>query len=75
MTRVLIVDDDRETCRFMSELLEEPGRSRPRRRRTRLPRWRRRCSTSSSDINLDARLDGLDLLRAFKERIPTSRWS
>ena len=26
MARILIVDDDRETCRFMAELLGQPGR-------------------------------------------------
>jgi CheY-like chemotaxis protein len=37
MHRILIVDDDRETCRFMSELLTKPDRkiesaTRPRKR-------------------------------------------
>ena len=26
MARLLLIDDDRETCRFMQELLTEPGR-------------------------------------------------
>ncbi|MFN8095654.1 MAG: sigma-54 dependent transcriptional regulator [Vicinamibacteria bacterium] len=73
MTRVLIVDDDRETCRFMSELLEEPGREIET---AQTPDEALAAVAASpfdlvlSDINLDARLDGLDLLRAFKERDP-----
>ena len=73
MSRVLIVDDDRETCRFMSELLEEPGREIET---AQTPDEALAAVAASpfdlvlSDINLDARLDGLDLLRAFKERDP-----
>ena len=75
MPRILIVDDDRETCRFMAELLGRPGRersqigARPRRRD------RARCAVSRSicvisDINLNAPQSGLDVLRAFKQREP-----
>jgi len=73
MPRVLVVDDDRETCRFMRELLEEPGREIET---AQTPDEALAAVAASrfdlvlSDINLDARLDGLDLLRAFKERDP-----
>ena len=73
MARVLVVDDDRETCRFMSELLEEPGREietavSPDEALAAVAG--RRFDLVLSDINLDARLDGLDLLRAFKKQDP-----
>jgi DNA-binding NtrC family response regulator len=71
MARVLVVDDDRETCRFMRELLEEPGReietaTTPDEALAAVDAGR--FDLVLSDINLDARLDGLALLRAFKER-------
>jgi DNA-binding NtrC family response regulator len=68
------VDDDAETCRFMSELLRAPGREivtaeRPQEALALLE------STAFdlvvSDINLDDDLDGLHLLRAFKKRDAT----
>ena len=73
MARVLVVDDDRETCRFMSELLEEPGREIAM---ATSPDEALAAVAAScfdlvlSDINLDAHLDGLDLLRAFKKQDP-----
>jgi len=73
MARILVVDDDRETCRFMRELLQEPGREietaqTPGRALELLERGG--FDLVVSDINLDADLDGLDLLRAFKARDP-----
>jgi DNA-binding NtrC family response regulator len=74
MTRLLVVDDDPETCRFMRELLVGPDREietveHPEQALTLL-------ETSSfdlviSDIHLNAELSGLDLLRAFKAKDPT----
>jgi DNA-binding NtrC family response regulator len=71
MPRILIVDDDRETCRLMRELLQEPGREIET---VQTPEdaldllGRSRFDLVVSDIHLDARLNGLDLLRAFKAR-------
>ena len=73
MARILVVDDDRETCRLMHELLQEPDREietadRPEDALARLEAGR--FDLVVSDINLDADLSGLDLLRAFKARDP-----
>ncbi|MGE5362363.1 MAG: sigma-54-dependent transcriptional regulator [Bacteroidales bacterium] len=73
MARILIVDDDHETCRFMAELLEQPGRGfdvafDPD---TALALARStQFDLVISDINLNARISGLDVLRAFKEANP-----
>jgi DNA-binding NtrC family response regulator len=73
MSSILIVDDDNETCRFMAELLSGPDRqihaaSRPD---TALAMMRERpFDLVISDINLNAELSGLDLLKAFKESNP-----
>jgi DNA-binding NtrC family response regulator len=71
--RILVVDDDRETCRFMQELLQEPDREivtaeTPDDALARLDEGG--FDLVVSDINLDADLSGLDLLRAFKARDP-----
>ena len=73
MPRILVIDDDRETCRFMRELLGEPGREieiaeSPRQALERLDAGR--FDLVLSDINLEAGSSGLDLLRAFKSRDP-----
>jgi DNA-binding NtrC family response regulator len=73
VARILVVDDDAETCRFMHELLREPGREietaeRPEDALALLAGGR--FDLVVSDINLDAELSGLDLLRAFKARDP-----
>jgi DNA-binding NtrC family response regulator len=73
MSNILIVDDDSETCRFMAELLSGPDRqihsaSRPD---TALAMIQERpFDLVISDINLNAELSGLDLLRVFKESNP-----
>jgi DNA-binding response OmpR family regulator len=69
MPRILVVDDDPETCRFMNELLREPDREiemaeSPEHALARIAE--RRIDLVVSDINLNADQDGLDLLRAFK---------
>jgi DNA-binding NtrC family response regulator len=73
MSRILVVDDDRETCRFMRELLQEPEREiemaeTPEAALALLEAGH--FDLVLSDINLDAKLTGLDLLRAFKARDP-----
>jgi DNA-binding NtrC family response regulator len=73
MPRILVVDDDRETCRFMRELLQEPEREiemaeTPEAALALLEAGH--FDLVLSDINLDAKLTGLDLLRAFKARDP-----
>jgi DNA-binding NtrC family response regulator len=71
MPRILVVDDDPETCRFMRELLREPEREietadAPADALALLEAGR--FDLVVSDINLNAELSGLDLLRAFKAR-------
>jgi len=73
MPRILVVDDDRDTCRFMRELLEEPEHEvetaqTPDEALALLEAAR--FELVVSDINLNAELTGLDLLRAFKARDP-----
>jgi DNA-binding NtrC family response regulator len=73
MPRILIVDDDHETCRFMADLLERPGREiesayDPT---TALALVKTRLfDLVISDINLNAEQSGLDILRAFRESSP-----
>jgi DNA-binding NtrC family response regulator len=73
MYRILIVDDDRETCRLVSELLAGPDRK----IETALdPDRATELMNGSpfdlmvSDIDLNAKDTGLDLLRRFKLRNP-----
>jgi DNA-binding NtrC family response regulator len=73
MPRILVVDDDRETCRFMNELLREPEREiemaeSPEEALALLEGGG--FDLVVSDINLDAERNGLDLLRAFKAQDP-----
>jgi DNA-binding NtrC family response regulator len=73
MPRILVVDDDRETCRFMEELLRGPDRQielahTPEEALALAGRGA--FDLVVSDINLNAELSGLDLLRAFKRADP-----
>jgi DNA-binding NtrC family response regulator len=73
MPRILVVDDDRETCRFMDELLSGAGRHielahTPDEALALAQRGA--FDLVVSDINLNAELSGLDLLRAFKRADP-----
>jgi len=73
MPRILVVDDDPETCRLMNELLREPEREiemveSPEQALAQLARGR--FDLVVSDINLNADQNGLDLLRAFKASDP-----
>ena len=68
MPRILVVDDDRETCRFLEELLESPGRAfvSVQDPDTALMKIRQDSfDLLISDINLNAPHSGLDLLRRF----------
>ena len=72
-SRILIVDDDVETCRLIAELVAAPGRE------------LHQCQTAAkaidlarhekfdlviSDINLNGPESGLDVLKAFKQAYP-----
>jgi DNA-binding NtrC family response regulator len=73
MHTILVVDDDRETCRFITELIssddrqivaeQEPARALKALRGSHV-------DLMISDINLNASQSGLDLLRAFKSENP-----
>ncbi len=76
MPRILIVDDDRETCRFISELLSAPDReiafeSDPREALSRAESTP--VDLVISDINLNARESGLDILHAAKRTNPRAQ--
>jgi DNA-binding NtrC family response regulator len=73
MRRILILDDDRETCEFLKEILSAEG-------------WavettqsadgavelldRERFDCVIADLNLNEHRTGLDVLKAFKRRSP-----
>ena len=69
MPRILIVDDDRDTCRFIAEVLAAPGRSfelaAESERALELARSEL-FDLVICDINLNSSVTGLDVLRAFK---------
>ena len=76
MPNFLIVDDDRETCTFMTELLSQPDREiltahDPTAAMALMAR--RPFDLIVSDINLNARSSGLDLLREFKTNQPAGQ--
>ena len=69
MPRILVVDDDAETCRFLEELLESPDRQfvSVQDPDTALTKIRHDSfDLLISDINLNAPRSGIDLLRRFK---------
>jgi DNA-binding NtrC family response regulator len=72
MSRILIVDDDGETCRFMAELLERPDREirTTQNASEALTLAKQPFDLLISDINLDAQQNGMDVLRAFKHANP-----
>jgi DNA-binding NtrC family response regulator len=75
MSRILIVDDDWETCRFLEELLTEPGREFVSAQDPDAAVARIRGEAFDlliSDINLGTPRTGLDLLRAFRESHPNA---
>jgi DNA-binding NtrC family response regulator len=73
---ILVVDDDRETCRFITELIGDADRrivsEHDPSRALHLLRGDR-FDLMISDINLNAQTSGLDLLRAFKAQQPGSQ--
>ncbi len=76
MRRILIVDDDHETCRFMAELLDAPDREiesafDPDSALARVDAVR--YDLVISDINLNADRSGLDVLRAFRSANPSGQ--
>ena len=73
MSKILIVDDDGETCRFMAELLDEADRDiRTTQRADEALRLAREpFDLLISDINLDSPQNGMDVLRAFKTGNPS----
>jgi DNA-binding NtrC family response regulator len=75
MPRILIVDDDGETCRFMAELLERGDRDIRTTQRVdeALRLAREPFSLLISDINLDAAQNGMDVLRTFKQANPSGQ--
>jgi DNA-binding NtrC family response regulator len=73
MARLLVVDDDPETCRFMRELLVGPDREIETAEHPEQALALLGASPFDlvvSDIHLNAELSGLDLLRAFKAKDP-----
>jgi DNA-binding NtrC family response regulator len=76
MPRILIVDDDRETCRFIAELLEQPDREFVLAHEVEHALGLARTGPFDlviSDINLNANLTGLDVLRTFKQAHPAGQ--
>ena len=69
MPRILVVDDDRDTCRFIAEILAAPGRefelASESERALQLARVEP-FDLVICDINLNSSLNGIDVLRAFK---------
>src|SRR5678815_3064921 len=74
--RILIVDDDRETCRLIAELVGAPGRTledatSPRQALDRIRD--QRFDLVISDINLNAAESGIDILKAVKAHHPAAQ--
>jgi two-component system response regulator AtoC len=75
MQNILIVDDDKLTCEFMSEILEEfkAGITTTQDPQEAIKQGRQqRFDVIISDINLQNRLTGLDILKSFKHFLPDS---
>ena len=74
-SRILVLDDDPGTCRFMQELLSKSDReieatTDPEQA---LSRFRTRpFDLVITDLKLNARLDGIDVLRSVREASPTT---
>ena len=72
-SRILVLDDDPGTCRFMQELLAKPDREIETTTDPEQALARVRAKPFDlviSDLKLNARLDGIDVLRAVRERTP-----
>ncbi len=74
--RILILDDDAETCRLMQELLAGPGRDIDTATDPEVALERSRARPYDlvvSDLKLNARLDGIDVLRQVRAASPTTQ--
>ena len=72
-SRILVLDDDQGTCRFMQELLSHPDREIETTMDPEQALARVRTKPFDlviSDLKLNARLDGIDVLRAVREITP-----
>ena len=72
-SRILVLDDDPGTCRFMQELLSHPDREIETTMDPEQALARVRAKPFDlviSDLKLNARLDGIDVLRAVREITP-----
>src|SRR5512145_973959 len=73
MPRILVVDDDRDTCRIIAEVLAAPGREfelvTASERAVHLARTES-FDLVICDINLNSSVNGLDVLRAVKGANP-----
>ena len=73
MKRILVVDDDRESCELLREIFADQGWSTET---TQTPARARELAESErfdlvvSDVNLEAEESGLDLLRGLRETCP-----
>jgi two-component system, NtrC family, response regulator AtoC len=75
MQNILIVDDDKLTCEFMAEILEEfkAGITTTQDPQEAIKQGKQqRFDVIISDINLQNRLTGLDILKNFKHFLPDS---
>jgi DNA-binding NtrC family response regulator len=72
-SRILVLDDDPGTCRFMQELLSHPDREIETTMDPEQALARVRAKAFDlviSDLKLNARLDGIDVLRSVRELTP-----
>ena len=75
MKRILVIDDDLETCRFLTEIFTDEGWAVES---AQSPAAATKLAHASkfdlivSDINLNAEMDGLELLRSFKQILPAT---
>ena len=72
-SRILVLDDDPGTCRFMQELLTKPGREIETTTDPEQALSRVRAKPFDlviSDLKLNARLDGIDVLRSVRSVTP-----
>ena len=74
-SRILVIDDDLATCRFMQELLGRPDREIETINDPELALARVRNKSFDlviSDLKLNAKLDGIDVLRAVRQSAPAT---
>lgn len=75
MKRILVIDDDLETCNFLTEIFAEEGwevASSQTAEAAREAVEKIHCDLIVSDINLGGRTTGVSLLKEFKEISPDS---